>query len=255
MSLFKTPQEIEILREGGRRLAHVLAAVVAAVRPGVPEIELDQLAEKLIRDGGDTPAFKNYQPGGAKRAFPATLCVSVNDAIVHGIPTDRALMEGDIVGLDLGLAHQGLFVDMAETVCVGAVSKADAELVQTTKEALAAGIAAAHAGGRIGDISAAIQAFAQAHHYGIVRELGGHGVGHDVHEEPYVPNYGAAGTGPELVEGMVLALEPMFNRGGDAITLGQDKFTYKTKDGSRSAHFEKTIVITEKGSEVLTKLT
>ena len=253
MSLLKTPKEIEILREGGRRLAAVLHEVVAAVRPCVTELELDALAEKLIRDGGDTPAFKNYKPGGAKIAFPATLCVSVNDAIVHGIPTDRPLEEGDIVGLDLGLIHKGLYTDMAETVCVGKVSKEDALLVQTTREALAAGIKAARAGGHMGDISVAIEAFALKQGYGVVRELGGHGVGHELHEEPNVPNYGKAGEGPELKVGMVLALEPMFNRGGDEIKLGQDKFTYKTKDGSKSAHFEKTIVITKKGCEVITK--
>lgn len=252
MALIKSPQEIQILREGGKRLAQILGQVVALVRPGVSEIDLDQLAERLILEGGDIPAFKNYQPDGARRAFPATLCVSVNDAIVHGIPTDRLLREGDIVGLDLGLQHRGLFVDMATTIMVGQTSSEDQKLVEATAAALESGIRAAKAGAYIGDISAAIEQVARTFGYGIVRELGGHGVGHQIHEEPFVPNYGEPGSGPQLKEGMVLALEPMFNKGEDAIKLARDQFTYRTLDGQKSAHFEKTILITETGPEILT---
>ncbi|PIR45180.1 MAG: type I methionyl aminopeptidase [Candidatus Vogelbacteria bacterium CG10_big_fil_rev_8_21_14_0_10_51_16] len=250
--LIKTANEIEVLREGGRRLAAVLREVVVAVRPGVTELELDALAEKLIRAGGDTPAFKNYQPGGANIPFPATLCVSVNDAIVHGIPTHRALEEGDIVGLDIGLAHKGLYTDMARTIMVGEVSTQDRVLVEDTERALSLGISATCSGARMGDVGAAIEAVARPHHYGIVRELGGHGVGHAQHEKPYIPNYGVKGKGSKLMAGMVLALEPMFNIGTEEILLGEDGYTYRTADGSRSAHFEHTIVITESGPEVLT---
>jgi len=254
MALIKSKEEIVLLREGGKRLAQVLECVAAAVQPGVTGLELDALALRLIREGGDEPAFLDYQPKGAKIAFPATLCVSVNNAIVHGIPTDVPLAMGDIVGLDLGLRHRGLFVDMAVTVPVGPVSMEVAMLVNVTREALEGGIQAVRAGARMGDVGEAIQAYATPHQYGIVRELGGHGVGHEIHEEPYVPNYGKAGTGPKLMAGMVLALEPMFNLGGDAIKLGRDKFTYETRDGTWSAHFEKTVLVTENGAEVLTTL-
>lgn len=252
MSRLKSKEDIQALRVGGKRLARVLDAVEAAVRPGVTTKELDTLAEKLIRDGGDEPAFLNYQPDGADFPFPATVCISVNEEVVHGLPGTRVLKEGDIVGLDLGLSHKGLIVDMARTVPVGKVSSEVAELLRVTKDALKAGISQVVPGNRIGDISSAIEAFAVKAGYGIVRELGGHGVGHKVHELPFVPNYGKAGTGPVLEEGMVLALEPMFNIGGDDIELMKDGYTYRTFDKSLSAHFEHTVVITAKGAEVVT---
>lgn len=249
----KTKEEIEIIRECGRRLASVLEAVSLAVRPGITTGELDMLARTIIEEAGDTPAFLRYKPDGAKIAFPATLCVSVNNQIVHGIPGDLVLKEGDIVGLDLGINHRGFFTDSAVTVPVGKTDEASQKLINVTKEALAAGISKARGGARIGDIGAAIEALAERHGYGIVRELGGHGVGYSVHELPYVPNYGEAGTGEELRPGMVLAIEPMFNIGGDDIKLAADKFTYITEDGSRSAHFEHTILITEGAPEILTR--
>lgn len=253
-STIKKPQELEVLREAGKRLARVLDACAKHVAPGVTPALLDALAEKLIREGGDVPAFKNYKPSGAKIAFPATLCVSVNDAIVHGIPTTVPLKAGDIVGLDLGLVHEGMYVDSAVTVGVGEIDSLAQRLIACTQEALAAGIKEARAGKKTGDIGAAVEAVVSRYGYGTVRELSGHGVGYAVHEEPFVPNYGKAGTGAPLKAGMVIAIEPMVNEGGDEIVLGPDKFTYATKDGSRSAHFEHTLIISDGEPEVITKL-
>ena len=252
MAKLKSKEEIALLRIGGRRLSRVLDALEEMVIPGITTKEIDMLGERLIKEGGDVPAFLNYQPTGADFPFPATVCISVNDEVVHGIPSDRALKAGDIVNLDIGLSHKGLIVDMARTIPVGVVTPEVEKLIETTKQALLAGIKEATAGNRIGDISSAIEAVGVDGGYGIVRELGGHGVGHKVHELPFVPNYGKAGTGPVLEVGMVLALEPMFNLGGDDVYVERDGYTYVTKDHSMSAHFEHTIVITEKGPEIVT---
>lgn len=255
MAKFKTKEEIEDLRISGKRLAFVLQEVKKAIKPGVATLELDTLAEKLIRDGGDTPPFKNYTPHGARAPFPATLCVSLNDEIVHGIPSqERVLKGGDIVSIDLGVSHNGMITDAALTVAVGEVSPEVERLIADTERSLYEGIKAAKVGGRIGDISSAIERIGVKGGYGIVRELGGHGVGHAVHEEPYVPNYGSKGTGPLLKPGMVLAIEPMFMLGGENIRLMPDGYTIVTHDGSLSAHFEHTIVITEEGVEIVTML-
>ena len=248
----KTAKEIEILREGGKRLSHVLYEVASKVRAGMTKIEIDKMAEDLIVAGGDVPAFKNYKPSGARVAFPAVLCISVNDEIVHGIPNNYKLKEGDIVGLDLGIKHKGLFTDMAVTVGIGEINKRAKRLMEVTSQALEFGISVAKAGATTGDIGYAIESFVRPYKYGIVRELSGHGVGHKIHEDPYIPNYGKRGTGTKLKPGMVLALEPMINEGDADIILGDDNFTYKTRDGSRSAHFEKTILITEGDPETLT---
>lgn len=255
MAKIKTAEEIILLRESGKRLATVLQALKKAIAPGVSTEDLDILAEKLIRAGGDTPPFLNYTPHGARIPFPASLCVSLNDEIVHGIPSPaRIVKEGDVVSIDLGLTHKGMITDAALTVIVGDVAPDVVQLVNETERSLYKGIKAARAGGHIGDIGAAIEAVGNEHHYGIVREFGGHGVGNKVHEEPYVPNYGKKGTGPILKPGMVLALEPMFSLGGDAIRQLSDGYTIVTKDGSTAAHFEHTIVITEKGAEILTQV-
>ncbi len=254
MAKFKTKEEIELLRESGKRLAAVLQAVKAEIKPGVTTAYLDQVAERLIREGGDTPPFKNYTPHGARKPFPAALCVSVNDEIVHGIPGDRVLNEGDIVSIDLGLTHKGMITDAALTVPVGKIPPPLAKLLEETERGLYEGIRVAKVGARIGDIGAAIEKVAHTHGYGIVRELGGHGVGHAVHEDPYVPNYGSKGTGPLLKSGMVLALEPMFMLGAEDISILPDGYTIITEDGSLSAHFEHTIVITESGPEIVTTL-
>ncbi len=252
-TILKTKKEEDIVREGGRRLAFVLAETAKAVAPGVLTKTLDELAEKLIRDKGDIPAFLNYTPDGASKPYPATLCVSVNNEVVHGIPGNRELKEGDIVGLDLGLKHKGLFVDAAVTVPVGSIPAPAEKLIRATREALKAGIAAIKDGGRIGDISAAIEKVAVREKFGVVRILGGHGIGKHVHEAPFIPNYGKAGTGPVIQKGMLLAIEPMLNEGGEEVYLDQkDGYTFRTLDGSRSAHFEHTILIIKGGAEVIT---
>jgi methionyl aminopeptidase len=256
MITIKTKEEIAILREGGTRHAEILQRVTAAVVPGVSTRELDSLALKLVKEKGDTPAFLNYKPYGAKRPYPATLCVSINDEVVHGIPNehDRILNEGDIVSLDLGLIHNGLITDMAVTVPVGKVDEEAHKLMETTKEALRLGIKAAKGGKTVGDIGSAIATFVRPKGYGIVEELAGHGVGYSVHEDPYVPNFGAKGEGAKLHPGMVIAIEPMLNEGTKEVYLDKDGYTYKTADGSRSAHFEHTILITKSDPVILTSL-
>lgn len=251
--LIKTADEIEILRECGRRLARVLYRVAEDVAPGARASDLDRLAWEEITKGGDKPAFLNYRPVGAARSFPSTLCVSVNDEIVHGIPTDRELKEGDIVGLDLGIQHRGLFTDMAITVPVGKVDNSAKELIRVTREALEKGISAINPDGYTGDIGEAVESFVAPSGFSIVEVLGGHGVGHAIHEEPFIANFGKGGTGEKLRPGMVLAIEPMLNEGTAQVKLGADKFTFKTRDGKRSAHFEHTILVTDKGAEILTK--
>jgi methionyl aminopeptidase len=248
-------EEILTLREGGRRLGTILREVAKKALQGVTSAELDTLATKLIRGGGDEPAFLDYTPQGAKRPFPAALCVSINNEVVHGIPNEapRTLKEGDIVALDLGLTHEGLTVDAAITVGVGSIDDVAAKLIRATKSALDAGIRAARAGNTTGDISAAIGASVEEAGFVPANELGGHGVGKSVHEEPYIPNSGIAGTGTTLVEGMALALEPIVNEGTANIQVKPDGYTIVTRDGKRSAHFEHTILVTKAGAEILTK--
>ncbi|MEK7190143.1 MAG: type I methionyl aminopeptidase [Patescibacteria group bacterium] len=255
--IIKTPEEIEILREGGRHLAEVLYKLKEKIAPGISTKDLDIYAEKLIREMGDQPAFLNYRPEGATKPYPASLCVSVNDEVVHGIPNkNRILKEGDIVALDLGIKHKGLFTDMALTVPVGVVDAKSLKLLQITERALFAGIDAARAGNTVGDISYSIESFirAQKHKYGIVEVLSGHGVGRAIHEDPYIPNFGKKGTGAKLMPGMVVALEPMLNLGTKKVTIDDDGYTFRTADGQNSAHFEHTILITEGKAEILTKI-
>ncbi len=255
MTIVNDTQKVALV-EAGKRLANVLVALREAAKPGVSTEALDDLAEKLIRDGGDTPAFLGYTPEGSARPYPATLCVSINDEIVHGIPNEvpKTLKQGDIVGLDLGLVHEGIIVDAAITVYVGGEpDEKTKKLLYATENALAAGIEAAQPGGHVGDIGHAIQGVIEDAGFTVVKPLGGHGVGDHVHEEPFVPNYGKPGDGEELVPGMVLALEPISSEGKGAVVLAPDGYTYRTKDGSRSAHFEHTILITEGGPLVVTK--
>lgn len=256
MITIKTPEDIQKLREGGKHLAMVLVALKNAVRVGMSTAGLDALAEKMVREMGDKPAFLNYKPQGAKRAFPASLCVSINDEIVHGIPNEnsRVLVEGDIVGLDMGLIHDGMIVDAAISVAVGKVDAGAKKLLAATEEALNAGIKAARGGAHVGDIGTAVEAVADRNHFIVAEELAGHGVGYNVHEDPFVPNFAAPGQGPLLKPGMVIAIEPMFNEGKGDIKVDQDGWTIRTKDGSRSAHFEHTILITEGAPEILTKI-
>lgn len=250
----KTKEEIEIMREGGRRLAFILKTIAKLVKPNISAEELNKEAERLIREGGDVPSFLNYTPEGADRPYPATLCVSINDEIVHGIPNEgeKILKDGDIVGLDLGLRHRGLFLDTAVTVGVGEINKEDQKLINATKEALNIGIKNACEGNTIGDIGYAISNFIEKRGYSTPYELGGHGVGHKVAEDPYIPNFGKKGKGAKLKAGMVLAIEPMLNAGNPEITLEKDGYTYKTADSKKSAHFEHTILITKDTAEILT---
>lgn len=251
----KSENDIKILREGGHRLATILKKVAERVAPGVSTLELDTYAYELITLGGDEPAFLRYKPAGVRIPYPASLCVSINSEVVHGIPRkNRIIEEGDVVTVDLGLKHGGLFTDHAVTVIAGKNKNAEAlRLVEATRVALDAGIKAIRPGARIGDIGAAIEAVAKREGLGIVRILSGHGVGFAVHEDPYVPNYGKVGTGEKLVPGMVIAIEPMLTLGTDKVVLERDQYTYTTKDGSLAAHFEHTVAITEKGAEILTK--
>lgn len=254
-TIIKTKEEENIVREGGKRLAFILSLVGKAVKPGILTRELDELAEKLIRERGDEPAFLNYTPSGAKRAYPSTLCVSVNSEVVHGIPGSRELKEGDIVGLDLGLRHRGFFSDSAITVPVGKIGSHAQKLIDATRESLYEGIKAIKIGGYLGDIGEAVGKVANRNKYGIVRVLGGHSIGKHIHEEPYIPNYGSSGTGPVLKKGMLLAIEPMFNEGREDVYIDRkDGYTFRTLDGSLSAHFEHTVLVTKNGAEILTEV-
>jgi methionyl aminopeptidase len=252
--IIKTEEEIKKIREGGKILANVLQKVASHVKPGISTFELDVKASLYIKEAGGKSPFLNYKPEGELHPFPASICISVNDEIVHGIPKkEKILKEGDIVSLDLGLEYKGLFTDHAITIPVGKISDKDRKLIEATKEALLVGIWAARGGATVGDIGYAIESFVNKR-YGIVRELAGHGVGKKLHEDPFVPNYGKKGSGVKLVPGMIIAIEPMLNMGGGSISFSQDGWTIKTFDGSRSAHFEHSVLITEKEAEILTEI-
>ncbi|MCP9449524.1 MAG: type I methionyl aminopeptidase [Nitrospira sp.] len=241
MIILKTPAEIEIMTQASKVVAEALREVEKAVSPGISTEELDQIAEKEIRARGALPAFKGY------RNYPKTLCVSVNEQVVHGIPSKRKLKEGDIVGLDLGAIVGGFYGDSAVTVAVGRVSEEVLRLIRVTEEALYLGIEQAVIGNRISDISHAVQRHVESAGYSVVTEFVGHGIGRQLHEEPQVPNYGKPGQGPRLQSGMVLAIEPMVNMGGSAVRILEDRWTAVTVDGSLSAHFEHTIAVQPKG--------
>lgn len=255
MAKIKTLQEIEILAEGGKILASVLNETASKVGAGVSTKELDILAFNLIKKAGGKPAFLGYKGRFEGNPYPASLCVSINDEVVHGIPSEKRILEkGDIVGLDLGMEYKGLFTDMAVTVGVGEISEKVKKLVDTTRKSLEIGIAEIKEGSRIGDYGFAVQSFAEKAGFGVVRTLVGHGVGYSAHEDPDVPNWGKKGKGLEMKEGMVLALEPMLCEGGYEVNLDKDGWTWRTKDGLLSAHFEHTIVVEEEGCRVLTKM-
>ena len=252
MIALKTPQEIGVMRAANLIVADVLADLRSAVRPGVTTAELDQRAEGLTRARGARPAFKGYVVAG--RTFPASVCISINDEVVHGIPSsERALRDGDIVGLDFGVQYQDFFGDAAITVAVGAIDDEAQHLMRATEEALWAGIEQVRVGRRIGDVSAAIQARVDRDGFGIVRDFVGHGIGRRLHEEPQVPNYGVRDRGVRLREGMVLAIEPMVNAGTHEVMVKDDGWTAVTKDGRRSAHFEHSVAVTSNGPYVLSR--
>jgi methionyl aminopeptidase len=245
----KSPAEIERMRAANLLVADVLAELAAMAKPGVTTAELDAAAERLVRDGGAEPAFKGY------RGYPATLCASVNDQVVHGIPSARKLVEGDIISLDMGVKLNGYFGDSAVTVPVGRVSDDVQRLLRVTQEALDRGITQVRLGGRISDIGHAIQRHVESNGFSVVREFVGHGIGASLHEEPQIANYGEPGRGPRLAEGMVLAIEPMVNMGRPAVKVLSDGWTAVTRDGSLSAHFEHTVAVTKDGPLVLTART
>lgn len=248
----KSRSEIAVMREAGRVVARILAAVREATRPGVTTGDLDDLAAEMIRKAGVQSAFKGYAPGG-RTPYPGVICTSINEEIVHGIPSKRRkLREGDIIGLDFGIVHEGWYGDSAVTVAVGEVSEEAQKLIRVTREALELGIAQARPGNRIYDIGAAVQAHVEAHGYSVVRDFVGHGVGRRLHEEPQVPNYGPKGQGMRIKPGMVLAIEPMVNVGTWQVEELDDDWTAVTADGKLSAHFEHTIGVTEDGPVVLT---
>lgn len=255
MATIKSAKEIESLRIGGKHLAQAILATSKHVKPGISTKELDSIFEKEVRTLGDDPAFLGYRPEGVRTPFPASLCVSVNDVVVHGIPNvDQILKEGDIITLDGGLIHNRLYTDHAITVPVGKISAEAKKLLEVTQASLMAGIKALRPGGHIGDIGAAIESYVKPFKFGIVRELAGHGVGYTVHEDPYVPNYGKKGTGEVLKSGMVLAIEPMLTLGTRFVSFSRDGYTVTTKDHNLAAHFEHTVLITEDGYEILTKV-
>ncbi|MGZ6141521.1 MAG: type I methionyl aminopeptidase, partial [Myxococcaceae bacterium] len=238
--------EISRIREASLMVHDILQEVIRAVAPGVTTAELDRLAEARTRDRGAEPAFKGYH------GYPASICISVNEEVVHGIPSPkRALRAGDIVGLDFGVVRRGYYGDSAYSVGVGKVSAAASRLLDVTREALARGIAAVSAPSRLGDVGAAVQSYVESHGFSVVRDFVGHGIGRKLHEPPQVPNFGAPGTGVRLRPGMVLALEPMVNAGGPEVLTLEDGWTAVTADRSLSAHFEHTVAVTENGPEIL----
>ena len=247
MIYLKTAEEIELLRENNLLVSATLAEIGKHVRPGVSTLELDKIAEDFIRSHGAEPGFLGY--GG----FPNTLCMSINEEVVHGIPSaKRILKEGDVLSVDCGTLMKGFYGDSAYTFAVGEIDPAVKDLLRVTKEALYKGVAQAKAGNRIGDIANAVQEHAERHGYSVVRELVGHGLGRDMHEEPEVPNYGARGRGPLLKEGMVICIEPMINMGRKDVYWKDDDWTVATEDGQYSAHYENTILITDGEPEILT---
>ncbi len=250
--IIKTDKEIEIMRQAGQLLSKVVSQVASYVRPGISTLSLDDLAEKLIISSGAKPAFKGY--GEGKNRYPATLCTSVNEEVVHGIPSrDKILKEGDIIGLDCGLIYNGYFSDMAITVPVGKISSQAEELIKVTKRGLNVAIQTIKQGVRLGNVSSAIQSCAEENNFSVVRDLTGHGIGKDLHEPPVILNYGRPNTGIVLEKGMTLCFEPMFNAGDFRVKVLRDGWTIVTRDNSLSAHFEHMILVTKRGAEVLTR--
>jgi len=252
----RNERDIEILREGGRRLARHVRMLKDMIAPGIFSAELEAKAREMVAKDGDEMAFLGYKGKKDKDGFPSGLCVSVNDVIVHSPAgkNGKVIEEGDVVCLDFGIRHHRLYTDHAVTVIAGyAKSPDDEKLVCGTQEALAAGIAAARVGGTTGDIGFAVEQVAKQYGFGFPRNLSGHGVGKQVHEEPHIPNFGKPGEGENLVEGMVIAIEPMMTLGSGELYVDKDGHSYRTKDGSRTAHFEHTVLVTKNGTEILTK--
>lgn len=246
MIYYKTSAEVELIRESSLLVSKTLAHVASVLKPGMTTLQIDELAETFIRDHGAVPSFKNY------KGFPFTCCISVNDAVVHGFPNDRPLRDGDIVSVDVGAYKNGFHGDSAYTFALGTITEEVSQLLEVTKTSLYLGIEKAVAGNRVGDISFAIQEYAEKKFkYGVVRELVGHGLGRHLHEEPQVPNYGKRGSGAKLKDGLVIAIEPMINMGVKEVWYDDDGWTVKTKDGLPAAHFEHTICIRRGKADIL----
>jgi len=253
MITLKTPDELAIMRKASTIVAEILEELAGAVRPGITTFELDRMAEELTYKKGAKPAFKGYRPGDV--AYPKTLCVSVNEEIVHGIPSSRKLKQGDIVGLDFGVVYEGFYGDSARTVPVGKVPESTEKLLRVTREALYKGIEQCREGNRISDIASAVQCHAESAGFSVVEEFAGHGIGRRLHEEPQVPNYFRRGMpNPRLKAGMVIAIEPMVNEGTARLRILKDGWTAVTADGKLSAHFEHSVAITDTGPEILSEL-
>lgn len=250
MIFLKTDDEIELLRQSNLLVGRALAEVAKLIKPGVTTLELDRVAEEFIRDNGAIPTFKGF-PNQYGQPFPGSICASVNDQVVHGIPNDKPLQEGDIVSVDCGTYMNGFCGDSAYTFCVGEVAPEVRELLKVTKEALYKGIENAVHGKRLGDISSAVQDHCEKHAYGVVREFVGHGIGKEMHEEPPVPNYGKRGSGVLLKSGMCIAIEPMITLGSPQIYMEPDRWTIRTRDGKWAAHFEHTLAVRKGKAEVL----
>ncbi|MGH4052244.1 MAG: type I methionyl aminopeptidase [Clostridium sp.] len=246
MISIKSDMEVQLMRCAGRVVADTLALIQSEIKPGITTAELDKLAEEFIINQGAKPSFKGYY------GFPASICTSVNDEVVHGIPTNRILLEGDIISIDCGAILNGYHGDAARTFPVGKISSGASMLIEVTKNSFFKGVEKAIIGNRLSDISAAIQCYAQGHGYSVVRDFVGHGIGTSMHEDPEIPNYGAPSKGPKLVHGMVLAIEPMINIGKHYVKVKSNKWTVVTRDGSLVAHYENTVAIIKNGPEILT---
>jgi len=250
MIYLKTPEDLAIIKENGDILGRCHAEVAKAIKPGVTTLELDKIAYEFISDNHAHPSFLNYQVGNKKYAY--SLCISVNDVVVHGLPSNLVLKEGDTIAIDAGVFKKGFHADSAYTYAIGDVDQSVKDLLQRTKESLYLGVKQAHFGKRIGDVGSAVQTYAESFGYGVVRELVGHGVGKNLHESPEIPNYGRRGDGPKLKEGMVIAIEPMINLGVRQITVDKDGWTIRTKDRKTSAHFEHTVSVGKEEAQILT---
>lgn len=248
MIVIKSSKEIELMQESGRIVALVHESIKQAIKPGITTADLDVIAERIIVENGAKPSFKGYH------GFPASICASVNDEVIHGIPGGRVLEEGDIISIDVGAFKNGYHADAAKTHPVGSISDADMALIEATRQSFFEGLKFCREGYRLSDVSHAIQAFAESLGYGVVREFVGHGVGQELHEDPPIPNYGTPGRGPRLTKGMVLAIEPMINQGTHKVAMLDDDWTVVTQDGKPSAHYEHTVLITEDEPVLLTAL-
>ncbi len=251
MIIIKSKREIELMREANRIAGGVIRVIAEHIKPGITTLELDKIAEKYIISEGAIPAFKGYKLHDAQKGFPGSICASVNDEVVHGIPGSRVLKEGDILSVDVGTLKNGFYGDTAYTFPVGRISPEAEKLLKVTREALYLGIDQARPRNRVGDISYAVQSYVEKHGFSVVRDYVGHGIGRSLHEDPQVPNYGRRGVGPLLKENMTIAIEPMVNMGTYEVRVKSNGWTVATKDGSLSAHFEHTILIGRDGPEIL----